>query len=509
MRVFGNDLYVGGRFLGLLQRWDGSRWNLTTYRGSSTVDTLGEFGGELIAAESLSSGFSRFDGDTWSQVLAHGSVRAMTVMGDQLIVGGQSFFYAGTTPLQGVGAWNGATWSGLGHGLNGIVYAVRATPNGDILVGGSFSQAADVPARLVARKSGATWLPLGEGFTTVVPLYWPVLSFAVRGDDDFYAGGGFRSSVDPAIRSVAHWNGTAWESVGAGLPGTVRSIRLQPDDSLLAGGGFFDAGVRTNIQRWTQQQWFGVGSWVEGLSSEVHTITERPGGLFTIGGSFVSSAGTALNNVADWNGSAWTQMSSGMNGAVLATGSLANGDIIAGGSFTTAGGNAANRIARWNGTSWSPLGSGLTNTVNAILVLPNGSVVVGGSFIRAGGQIVNRIAVWNGTSWAPMGRGSAFGFNNQVRDLTLMPNGDIVAGGDFTIAGGNVSAFIARWRPCCPADFNQDTEVNADDLADYVNCFFSPAPFAAECSRVDFDADGLVTPDDLASYVSAFFAGCE
>ena len=33
--------------------------------------------------------------------------------------------------------------------------------------------------------------------------------------------------------------------------------------------------------------------------------------------------------------------------------------LYAGGGFTTAGGSAANYIAQWNGSSWSALGSGM------------------------------------------------------------------------------------------------------------------------------------------------------
>ena len=33
--------------------------------------------------------------------------------------------------------------------------------------------------------------------------------------------------------------------------------------------------------------------------------------------------------------------------------------LYAGGDFTTAGGSAANYIAQWNGSSWSALGSGI------------------------------------------------------------------------------------------------------------------------------------------------------
>ena len=56
---------------------------------------------------------------------------------------------------------------------------------------------------------------------------------------------------------------------------------------------------------------------------------------------------------------------------------------MAGGSFTSAGGVACNRVARWDSVNlfWSPLGAGTNNTVSALAVLPNGDLVAGGDFM--------------------------------------------------------------------------------------------------------------------------------
>lgn len=55
----------------------------------------------------------------------------------------------------------------------------------------------------------------------------------------------------------------------------------------------------------------------------------------------------------------------------------------------------------------------------------------------------------------------------------------------------------------CAADFNGDGELNSDDLADFINCFFAvPA-----CNGADFNGDGDANGDDLADYINAFFAG--
>jgi len=87
---------------------------------------------------------------------------------------------------------------------------------------------------------------------------------------------------------------------------------------------------------------------------------------------------------------------------------------------------------------------GATDHVYALLVLPNGDVIAGGSFVVAGGVPANGIARWNGLAWAPLGSGVA-GSLATVKSLTMLPNGDVVAGGQFTVAGGVPASNIARW----------------------------------------------------------------
>ena len=48
-----------------------------------------------------------------------------------------------------------------------------------------------------------------------------------------------------------------------------------------------------------------------------------------------------------------------MDGDSVAALAVSGGTLYAGGNFTTAGGSAANYIAQWNGSSWSALGSGI------------------------------------------------------------------------------------------------------------------------------------------------------
>jgi len=76
----------------------------------------------------------------------------------------------------------------------------------------------------------------------------------------------------------------------------------------------------------------------------------------------------------------------------------------------------------------------------------NGEMYAGGYFTTAGGVTANYIAKWNGVSWQAVGTGMDGSVSSLCEyDDGLGPAPALYAGGWFTTAGGNVSAYIARW----------------------------------------------------------------
>jgi hypothetical protein len=73
--------------------------------------------------------------------------------------------------------------------------------------------------------------------------------------------------------------------------------------------------------------------------------------------------------------------------------------------------------------------------------MPNGDLIAGGFFTTAGGVPTQRIARWDGSSWSALG----VGLYISTRALAVLPNGDLVAGGPLSSAGGAPVNGIARW----------------------------------------------------------------
>jgi len=122
---------------------------------------------------------------------------------------------------------------------------------------------------------------------------------------------------------------------------------------------------------------------------------------------------------------------------------LANGDVVYGGRFGIAGSTPVGFVARWDGSQWHEMGTGFNSFVRTLLALPDGSVIAGGQFtITIGPRQNNLISRWDGSAWTPLGLGLDAG---SCRALMLTDSGDIVAAGSFLQADDQPAWGVARW----------------------------------------------------------------
>jgi hypothetical protein len=84
----------------------------------------------------------------------------------------------------------------------------------------------------------------------------------------------------------------------------------------------------------------------------------------------------------------------------------------------------------------------MNSWVDALAVMPGGDLIAAGNFTLAGGVACSRIARWDGVVWSPLGTG----MDAWVEALTVTATGQLVAGGMFATAGGVVCNGVARWN---------------------------------------------------------------
>lgn len=378
----------------------------------------------------------------------------------RLVAAGE-FTRTQTSRAEHIAAWDGSSWSALGAGTDGPVWALCAFDDGGgaaLFAGGSFGHAGTVAAASIARWDGAEWSALAAG------LLGGVRALAVFDDGTgpaLHAGGEFTVPGEAAPTRLARWNGTQWSSVGGGLDGQVLALAVFDDgqgEALFAGGQFTHAGgLPVNyVARWDGVAWSALQG---GANSSVFALAghaDQDGAFLYAGGDFAGIGSISAEKIARWNGAQWSALGSGLSNRVRALCSFDDGSGAAlhvGGDFTESAGVTLRRFARWRDGAWSALGAGTNASVDALAAYDDGvtgaRVFAGGAFLTGDVTGLNHVGRWSGTQLGPLGSYPVL--DAPVRALAAFDHGtglgpQLFVGGEFTQAGGFDSRCIARWN---------------------------------------------------------------
>lgn len=125
-----------------------------------------------------------------------------------------------------------------------------------------------------------------------------------------------------------------------------------------------------------------------------------------------------------------------------------NGVLWAGGDFTTIGGSDMRRIAYYDEATdaWVEPGGGLNNIVQDLIGLPNGYILAVGNFTEnATGTVtgLNGVALWNGSAWVDTYSPSTLGTAGTLFSVVLGYDGNIYAGGSMEGFDGSID-YVAK-----------------------------------------------------------------
>lgn len=379
------------------------------------------------------------------------------------------------TPEAKAQSWQAGT---ANSNVNGTVFGLTmwdpdgAGPQPPVLAAtGTFTTAGLIPANRIATWNGSDWSTFpGTGLDSNGSALATLSS-----DNSLVAAGAFANANGVSTRRIARWDGTAWSGLNTGTGNTpvffLTSIATLNADTIVACGVFTavggpDGATSKNIATWNSTTgWASLG---DGVSSNPFVCAALSNGniLVSHGGETSGSGATTMHRVGRWDG-AWHQMGEGFTtpldgvspiGLARCFLEMPNGDVIAGGSLLASGSTGLYKIGRWDHVTdtWMPLGSGINNDsslttnnrdVYALALMPNGDVIAGGDFNTAGGTTQNYIARWrpSTSTWSAMAPGDV-GLGGPVRSLCVLPNGDLAVGGDFLTAGGVAAQRFAIWH---------------------------------------------------------------
>lgn len=465
-----------------LLRWNGSTWSTIGSAGGFCHGLATAPNGDLLAVGSLTApGMNgtvlRWDGSAWSLLVPSPSVQPAAVAalanGD-IVVAGSFLAFAGVA-ANNIARFDGTSWSGLGSGRRWQVETLLPTANGGLLAGGGSGFGAFANSESLGLWNGSAWSEVGGDRAP------EVIALGKQANGDVVIGGGFDRIGGVVAANVARWNGLGWSPIGNGVDGRVTAIGTAGNGDLLVGGAFgvVGASVTDFVRRYDGVSWSGMSAGLTGVPRSFAMLQ----GQVVAGGYEVTGFG---ESVARWTGTTWQGL--GLGGNVLQLLELANGSLLAVGSFLPGGCAAvlqggvwspyggglgsgaypaaesavrlrdgsvvvggrlggANNVQRFDGTAWTVLGSIGGGDVHSLLVLPDGDLLAIGEFTVADGAAVSGVARWDGSSWTSYGIGTT----GPAKCSTLARSGELFLGGAFVAAGGQPSASWAHAVPTCAA----------------------------------------------------------
>jgi PKD repeat protein len=344
------------------------------------------------------------------------------------------------------------TWQDVGGGTNNSSHGLL-TWNNKLIDLGSFNN----PCNRVAQWDGTSWTCLlgGVGIVARAGVVW---------DGKLIVVGDFWNVAQPCTgcNGVAVWDGVSWTPLDNGVNNDVLVCTVWQNQLVIAGDFTQADGVPcSRIVKWNGTNWESIGpTSPTTFSNDIRCMVEYDGDLY-VGGDFNNVGGcSACDGLVKYDPAtnSWVGGDVGVDlvgGVDFSVRCLyvnpADGNLYMGGEFPELwDGDAAAAdpnmayIAMYDGHNWTPLGTGLNEYVRAIHEY-NGDLVAGGYFTNAGGVPANKIARWDGTNWNAMGLGfDGAGVDEYVKSATVW-NGIFFAGGAYTQAEGNPMDYIAQW----------------------------------------------------------------
>ncbi len=369
---------------------------------------------------------------------------------------------------------------GAGGNSGGGVFSLALQPDGKLIAGGTFTTFAGYTRNRVVRlhASGAvdTSFDPGAGFTNTVR------SLALQTDGKMVAGGsvppGATGSTSDLTRLLP--SGARDPAFVVAQPSTsVSAVAVQTDGRILIGGSFTAVGaaLQDGLARLGTDGALdpGFDLALRG-SASIGAMALLPNGQVLIARSFAYLRGTAVPaRIARFNADgtrdiAFNAGGTGADNTIFGLVRTPDGKIVIGGSFTNYNGVAAGHLARLNAdgsrdTTYNFGGAGFNGTINSVAHLLGGLIVAGGTFSSYNGTAQGSVALLD--SAGNLVPNFAPVLNATVEVVAKSRDGNIVVGGGFSTVNGLTANRVARITPfgALDAGFNVGSGPNGSVTA--------------------------------------------
>ena len=369
------------------------------------------------------------------------------LVSDGVLVAGGVFQRIGDMDAPGLAAWDGVSWSRIGHFPGSYVQDLAPYPDGFVAISTSYgatvwhwtgstwetwSDPSGYPyAEALAAEDTlvavATVVSTGNGESSRVHLHTPGGWTTLGGDFDnevtalawyegsLYAAGYFEQVDGVDAPRIARWDGTRWQPLAQQLPHDaydgVRSLVVYRGELVAAGpfGYRLDPSQPRFFARWDGSRWAPLGDGGP-QNSTLMRLRVMGADLYALG---AYSWGATGHGMSRWDGSAWHVDEERLQLFVDDV-ALFQGDLYAGGALSRNGPDAASAFMRRHAGAWrAPTpGTGMRGllgwsgpAVQALAVTDRGIVAAGRiDFAGASGawRSCRGVALWDGSEWTSL-----------------------------------------------------------------------------------------------------------
>ena len=315
--------------------------------GANKNDGTGTDAGHVRVYEYSGSSWSQKGGDIDGEAADDRSGYSISLSNDGSILAIGARFNDGTGSNAGhtrVYEYSGSAWVQRGSDIDAEAvsdqsgYSVSLSSDGSIVaIGAIFNDGAASNAghTRVYEWNGSAWIQKGGDIDGEGSNDYSGYSVSLSDDGDIVAIGAIfadaASSIVGHVR-VYEYNGSAWVQKGSDIDGEAsgdqfgRSVSLSSDGSILAiGSHYYDDGTGANagyvqVYEYSGSSWSQKGSDIDGEAefdeSGWSVSLSSDGSIVAVGAIKNDGAGSNAGHVRvhEWNGSAWVQKGSDIDG---------------------------------------------------------------------------------------------------------------------------------------------------------------------------------------------------
>jgi hypothetical protein len=286
-----------------------------------------------------------------------------------------------------------------------------------------------------------------------------------------WAVGTIETQPSTLLTLAARWNGTSWSRVPSPSPGgsnaasELTGVSSTSSSDAWAVGSYGTFGPQTLALHWNGASWTQVSTPNPGYPSASDTLAAVSAVSATDAwavGSYGNADFSEQTMVLNWDGTAWTLISSPSPGG---TGGLGHGTELLGVSatsrssawavgcydFTAASGTAHKTLAlQWNGTVWAQVPTptpGVRGCLTSVTALsPSSAWAVGWTEASLSAPDHTLVLHWNGTAWKQVASPSATAASSQLNAVSAISATDAWAVGYAAAGKQPDTTLILHWN---------------------------------------------------------------